>query len=384
VLGLIAQAGEGSVRDSLSALDQAIACCGTTLNADEVRQLLGMFSLESLREITTALERGDNARMLEVVGELERNGRSLHHFCRELARYFRNLLVAKIAGRETRLIGASAPEQARLLDISSRFSEEDLTRYLQLTLDLYKELQTSLQPRLHLEIGLLRLVHAGRLRPIEEVLSALKSGAPQQPSRNPQPTVPPAPPPARTGPTPFERDVARRPATSPLATAPKPDLPWSADEAKPAPAPAPAPKPVLVPKSESPRSAPVPEDGDLRTRLIAALQEMDRPFVVDNIEMASVAEAGGELVITAPKEACTMLQFSEGDLQQACQRLFGKTMRIRLQEGAAADAPATPAPSRRSAGEEELMERAMGDPGVQSFREAFPGAEVRQVRNLKD
>src|SRR5689334_4647433 len=50
-LGIIAQAGEGSVRDSLSALDQAIACCGTTLSADEVRQLLGMFSLESLKEV---------------------------------------------------------------------------------------------------------------------------------------------------------------------------------------------------------------------------------------------------------------------------------------------------------------------------------------------
>src|SRR6202789_4132292 len=45
---VLAQAGEGSVRDSLSALDQAIACCGNTLNANEVRALLGMFSLDSL------------------------------------------------------------------------------------------------------------------------------------------------------------------------------------------------------------------------------------------------------------------------------------------------------------------------------------------------
>ena len=46
--------------------------------------------------------------MLEVVIELERNGRNLQHFCRELARYFRNLLVAKVAGADTRLIAASA------------------------------------------------------------------------------------------------------------------------------------------------------------------------------------------------------------------------------------------------------------------------------------
>ena len=50
----------------------------------------------------------DSRRMLELVDELERNGQNLQHFSRELARYFRNLLVAKIAGRETRLIAASA------------------------------------------------------------------------------------------------------------------------------------------------------------------------------------------------------------------------------------------------------------------------------------
>src|SRR5579872_462060 len=54
VLSVLAQAGEGSVRDSLSALDQAIACCGTTLKAPELRALLGMFSLDSLGEVTAA------------------------------------------------------------------------------------------------------------------------------------------------------------------------------------------------------------------------------------------------------------------------------------------------------------------------------------------
>src|SRR5215470_16312073 len=102
-LAVLAQAGEGSVRDSLSALDQAIACCGTTLNAAEVRGLLGMFSLDSLGEVTQALQAADSRRMLDLVMDLERNGRSLQHFCRELARYFRNLLVAKIAGTDTRL-----------------------------------------------------------------------------------------------------------------------------------------------------------------------------------------------------------------------------------------------------------------------------------------
>src|SRR5437868_2208968 len=73
-LAVLAQAGEGSVRDSLSALDQAIACCGNTLRADELRGLLGVFSLDSLQLVSEALKESDSSKMLEVVQELERNG----------------------------------------------------------------------------------------------------------------------------------------------------------------------------------------------------------------------------------------------------------------------------------------------------------------------
>src|SRR5579883_2988270 len=153
-LSVLAQAGEGSVRDSLSALDQAIACCGTRLSAAEVRGLLGMFGTESLEQVAEALAAGDSRRMLKIVAELEANGRSLQHFARELARYFRNLMVVKIEGGSSRLVAASPAEQERLLAVAAQFSEEDLTRYLKLALDLFKDLQTSLQPRLHLEMGL--------------------------------------------------------------------------------------------------------------------------------------------------------------------------------------------------------------------------------------
>src|SRR5579863_1781504 len=197
VLSVLAQAGEGSVRDSLSALDQAIACCGAKLDATEVRGMLGMFSLESLDQVTQALSAEDSRRMLDLVMELERNGRSLQHFCRELARYFRNLLVSKVAGANTKLIAASAREQERLAKVARGFSEDDLTRYLQLTLDLFKDLQFSLQPRLHLEIGLLRLIQAGKLVLIEEALANLGGGGGSTPVPTRKPT-PPAPPPTRS------------------------------------------------------------------------------------------------------------------------------------------------------------------------------------------
>src|SRR5580700_10190300 len=172
-LAVIARVGEGSVRDSLSALDQAIACCGKTLRAEEVRALLGVQAVDTLGAVAEAVIEKDPRRMLEIVQELERNGQSLQHYVRELSRYWRNLLVAKIAGQRTALIAASDQEQDLLIETAARFSEEDLTRYLNLTLDLYRTMQFSLQPRLHLELGLVKLVHAGRLQSIEEAIAGL-------------------------------------------------------------------------------------------------------------------------------------------------------------------------------------------------------------------
>ena len=97
-LAVLAQAGEGSVRDSLSALDQAIASCGSKLDAAQVRSLLGAFSLDAMAQVTTALANLDGNAVLTVVDELERGGGSPQHFARELARYLRNLLVTKISG----------------------------------------------------------------------------------------------------------------------------------------------------------------------------------------------------------------------------------------------------------------------------------------------
>src|SRR3954468_19572188 len=123
-LAVIAQAGEGSVRDSLSALDQAIACCGTKLDAAAVRALLGAFSLDAMAQVTTALANEDGAAMLGLVDELERNGGSSHHFSRELSRYLRNLLVTKIAGKDSRLLAASPAERSEMEKIAASFSEE--------------------------------------------------------------------------------------------------------------------------------------------------------------------------------------------------------------------------------------------------------------------
>jgi len=359
VLSVLAQAGEGSIRDSLSALDQAIACCGNKLDAKEVRALLGAFSMEALEDATQALLASDSKRMLARVDELERNGQNLQHYSRELARYFRNLLVAKIAGSDTRLIAASANERARFAEISASFSEEDLTRYLQLSLDLFKDLQVSLQPRFHLEIGLLKLVQAGRLTSIEEALAALpREGEtrrrgdgetkPDVQTPNPKSQIPN---PAR--PSPFELDRAKKAA--------RPE-PQSVGATALAPAPAPTPVSTI----------------DWREKLHSALVELEMPFTADAVEHSRITETGNLLEFVTPKDF--MLAMRAEDITKAVQRVSSRPLKIKVTAGEVA--PAEKAPASAAQKPDEAAQRALANPEVQRFREVF-GGEVRAVRDLK-
>jgi DNA polymerase III subunit gamma/tau len=352
-LAVLAQAGEGSVRDSLSALDQAIACCGTKLDAAEIRALLGAFSLDSLTRVTDALFAGENSRMLEIVEELERNGHNLQHFSRELSRYFRNLLVARIAGSDTRLIAASPAERERLAKIGKSFSEEDLTRYLQLSLILFTDLQASLQPRFHLELGLLKMVQAGKLTSIEEALGSL-AGKPVETatppaaaaSRTPSPQAPPP----RTGPSPFEMDRAKK------AGRPEPQS--------------------IGATALAPEPAPVPEGTiDWREKLHAVLMELRMQFTADAVQHATVTESGSELHFVTSKEFAMAMK--ESDLALAVKRVSPRLFKIRISIGEAAEA------AEMKPKTDEPTERAMTNPEVRRFREVL-GGEVRTVRNLKE
>ncbi len=333
VLSVVAQAGEGSVRDSLSALDQAIACCGKTLEVEAVRALLGMFGVESLRAVAEAVDKQDAQRMLEIVQELERNGQSLQHFCRELSRYWRNLLVAKIAGKPSRLIAASEPEQQALLETAGLFSEEDLTRYLNLTLDLYKTLQTSLQPRLHLELGLVKLVQAGKLQSIEEALAGLEK---TEPSRPASPVL----------------------SASSRAAAPRP------------------------PAFQAPVK-PAPQNGDLRQSFYDALCAAGMNHSADAIQRSEVRLDGADFIIRCPKPMTLYLK--DPAVQKVASQIAGKPVRLKLEiADNVAAAPVVAEAAKPPGDDQEIRERALSHPGVKRFQELFPDAHVRTVRNLNE
>jgi DNA polymerase-3 subunit gamma/tau len=177
-IGVMARAAEGSLRDGLSLLEQARAYCGSTITDAQVRELLGVVPGEILDELTGAIEERSADRVLSLVHRLLAEGQNLQHFCREAIGHFRNLLVARVCGADSDLIAAPLDERTRLRKFAEVFSEEDLTRFFQILLNTDDDLRRKPDPRLHLEMGLLRMVNAARLAPLEEVLAELKSGAP--------------------------------------------------------------------------------------------------------------------------------------------------------------------------------------------------------------
>src|SRR5215813_10217504 len=172
-VAVIARMAEGSMRDSLSLLEQARAYCGDNIPDKEVRELLGVVPEDALNELVEAIAAGSADRALGLVHTFQKEGRNLQHFCREAIRHMRNLLITRVCGAESDLIAATQDQRPALAKAAAQFSEEDLTRFFHILLETDDDLRRKPDPRVHLEMGLLRLIHAGRLAPLEELLANL-------------------------------------------------------------------------------------------------------------------------------------------------------------------------------------------------------------------
>ena len=170
-LSVIARMAEGSMRDSLSLLEQARAYCGEEITDNEVRELLGVVPEDALSELVEAIRTQSADRAFGLVHTFQKEGRNLQHFCREAIRHMRNLLIARVCGADSDLLAATPEQRPALAKAAALFSEEDLTRYFQILLETDDDVRRKMDPRVHLEMGLLRLINAGRLAPLEELLA---------------------------------------------------------------------------------------------------------------------------------------------------------------------------------------------------------------------
>jgi DNA polymerase-3 subunit gamma/tau len=208
-LALLAEAGDGSMRDALSIMDQAIASApqepsadGTPgharLDAAQIRELMGTVPNAVFERILQAVDANNSADVMTAANQLLDAGNSAAQLARQCVRYLRNALIAKIAGLSpdgesaegvgNELLQISPDEQRRAARTAALFNEEELSRFLQVMLRTFDELGYRQEQRFHFELGLLKLVHLRRLLPIEEALSQLplaKLGAPSMTGSHP-------------------------------------------------------------------------------------------------------------------------------------------------------------------------------------------------------
>lgn len=428
-LALLAEGGDGSMRDALSILDQAIASSTGKVTADSVRSLVGAAPAHILEQVMQAVSESQSDEILRLVDHLISEGHSPTHFARQMVRFLRNAVVAKVAGKDSALLQISSEERERVARAAELFGEEDLMRQLQIMLRTHGELGYKQEQRFHLELGLLKMAHAQKLLPIEQLLSevsALPTGGGPKPVARPsivsnQPGAAPrtdqtaranyvspfAADSARKG-TPRQEDVA--PAGSPSgsrimaqASQPEPVIMGSAATlavpqrevslVAPPSFPDRIAEAMVVEESRqqpqamrSTEASPEPVE-KVRNAVLQALADGNQNFLASLLSGGEWSVQGAELIIKIA-ESQTVLDMSLGNDAKrlaiaSASGAIGRALKLKVIAGATvASQPkrnGTPSPSSGPGG----RSRAEQDPIVRRMQEKF-GAEIRTVIDHRD
>lgn len=397
-LSVIARMAEGSMRDALSLLEQARAYCGDEINDKEVRELLGVVPEDALNELVEAIATQSADRALGLVHTFQKEGRNLQHFCREAIRHMRNLLIARVCGADSDLIAATPEQRPGLAKAAALFSEEDLTRYFQILLQTDDDVRRKMDPRVHLEMGLLRLINAARLAPMEELLAEV-GGTDRRAVAGSTPKSAPSNPaggqfPSRSASASASASVMK--TTSGFSSAPgaKPEARTvpaasasgtgdSAAAVAPAMARSETAAPATVDKQETKRQpVPIGMSVEQMEEVKAAIQKQQK-FIGELLEHASRWELeGSELRIYFPSEKSSFAELLEGretleKMRTSSSNVLGRAVRVcaRLESGAEKDANA----SRVAASTQEMRAQFENDPLVKSMLQRF-GGKISEVR----
>jgi DNA polymerase III subunit gamma/tau len=172
-LHVIARKADGALRDALSIMDQAIAYCGQTITRQGLLEALNVVGSERLFEIIGCAARRDTTRAMQIVDELLLEGHDIQEFLIALTEHLRNLYLARDAA-SAGLIEATDEELGQMRKAASDFSEQDLLRMLHLVNEAQFKVREAQQPRIQLEITVLRLVTMDRSESLNELLSEIR------------------------------------------------------------------------------------------------------------------------------------------------------------------------------------------------------------------
>ncbi|HYK00212.1 MAG TPA: DNA polymerase III subunit gamma/tau [Thermoanaerobaculia bacterium] len=325
-LEIVARRGEGSVRDSLSLLDQIIAFSGRSISVTDVATILGLSETNFFARVTTYIAQGEHAGVLDSLQEAADTGRDFKMLYRDLLNFVRNLLL--LAGGANEQILAVAPEDLPVLRTAAeQFSYTDLLRIANLLLRDDETVNRAEHQRLAVEIALLKAATFPRLKSVEQVIAGNMSA--------------PAPAPAA-------RPRQAAPQSAPPDSKPQPDRQPTTDNRQ--------------------QSSAEPTD------LIAKVRQK-RPLVGGYLAAATMERNGNKLTFLFEDsfQADTVGDAKDA-IAQIASELYGEKMTVETRVGSAEPAPT---PGHRA---DDKPTPLRDDPVVSSFRKHLGGELVKEKR----
>ena len=390
-LTALARASEGSMRDALSLLDQAVAYGGKAVNHVDLEVLLGAVPHELVEKLIKAVMAQESPAALTVLASLLDQGHDLRAFCAEVVEYCRNLLVAAVVpvGAELHgLIEASEEDLNRLSADAKTLTPEHLQEFLSLFTQAEDSLRFSAHPRFVMETAvvratrLLRRQDGGAPRPLQPPSSSTaKASIAPEGGRKSGPLSPPA---SHQRIAPSSKPVAEIAFTSgseqgekatPSAHDP---LPKRTTDVEP-PTPIPNPSPII--------DTPSTLNWDAVQEAVAASHPNIAPFLEAG---RFVGMEGGVVTIGFAKQSTVARARLEKEdniqlLSKLCEQQLGCHTRVRIIELSEIHPPGPTMAQVRAAKEQEhrlvLFERAKANPTVKQALEIF-GAELAEVRTV--
>ncbi|MGH7490007.1 MAG: hypothetical protein ACREMY_31030, partial [bacterium] len=297
---------------------------------------------------------GSSETVLRLVDRLLSEGHNPTHFARQMVRFLRNAVVAKVAGGESSLLQISGDERGRVVRVAEQFSEEDLARHLQIMLRTHSELGYRQEQRFHLELGLLKMAHAQRLLPIEQLLSETAGAA--APRLLGKPAVVPdikRPEPQQvarsTNVSPFAADSARKSGSKPELSAESAPLSGvravaggaaaSVVMGSAAPAGVLQEAPETSPEVMSPEIQRTAEErpSDLRDAVLSALNGTGQRILVNLLDAGEWQVEGNEVVIKVASSAAVIEMSLGADAKRlmiaTASGALGRPMKLRVLPG---------------------------------------------------
>jgi len=409
-LGAMARASEGSMRDALSLLDQAVAFGGRTITEHDVDEMLGAVPDELVGRIVQTVVTQDPAAAVTLVGEVVDHGYDLRAYCGAVVERMRHLMIAAVVpGFEQAQGLMDLPDEdvKQLLAEAKSFSVEQLQEVFHLFAQAEDRLRSTAHPRFVFEVAAVRA--ARLLQPGAQVLRQAETGRGPQPQAASVPAEKPRPasgvPPSPARQPDHRAGTSGRPFGSAQDKQDRPSAPVSGQGGRPSPPaqktptsnaasaphaarPAVEAKSAPQPRPASPGSPPALQQEDWQRVVDSVIQ--NSPNIGTFLEMGTLVKIeGNQVIVGFPKTAsvaCSRIQKEETRalIAKICQTVTGASIHIRVVEltGEPGDGLTIRQMrnKRREQDDEALLEQARANPMVKHAMELFGGEVVKASR----